>query len=132
MTGGVHHRELDIANVERLAVGELTFRRGRLLERDAVDLSLPRGCFVKPSVKRMEIDRNVPPSLYRRNRTDVVNVRVSNPDRLERRRGIVDCLYESISLTARIHYDRAVSAVIHQQIAVLLERADGEGLDYHR
>jgi hypothetical protein len=62
----------------------------------------------------------------------VVYVRVSNPDRIQLRRRIVDCFHEAITFTARIHYHRAVGAVVHQQIAVLLERADGEGLDYHR
>jgi len=37
-----------------------------------------------------------------------------------------------VAFAAGIHYHRAVRAVIHQQVAVLLEGADGESLDFHR
>jgi hypothetical protein len=54
---------------------------------------------------------------------------MGNPERFQFRCRVVDRFNQTITLAARIHYDRAVRAVIHQQITILLERADGESLD---
>src|SRR5258705_1128119 len=131
MPGGVHDLELHIANLEALSLGKLAIRRRRFFEWNVVDLRLTSGSFVESSIERMQIHRHVPTLLDRCDRADVIDVSVRYPDRIERRARVVDRLYQAVPFAARIDYHRAIRAIVYQQIAVFLERSDGESLDYH-
>src|ERR1043166_5081888 len=69
---------------ELVAVRERLIRRTGLLERDAVDGRLNRTPLVQRQVRRMEIDRHVPHAFHAGDAADVIDVRVRQPDGLER------------------------------------------------
>src|SRR5687768_18109607 len=131
MPRGMHDRQRYVANLELLPVCEFTVRRRRLFELHAVNLRLPTRCLVESSVERVEVDWHIPALLDRRNRPNVIDVGVRDPDGLERRAGFIDCVNEALPLAAGIYDDRLSGARVHYQVTVLLERADGERLDGH-
>jgi hypothetical protein len=61
----------------------------------------------------------------------VIHVRVGDPDRIERRARILYFLDKPITFAAGIDDHRVVGLIVHHQVAVLLERSDGDGFDVH-
>jgi hypothetical protein len=59
----------------------------------------------------------------------VIHVTVGDPDCFQLRPAALDSVDETISFTAWIDDYRFVRAIIDDDVAVLLERADGESLD---
>ena len=131
MTRRVHHRHLPLSNSYHLTVAELVVGWRGLLEWHSVHLGLSGGRIVQSPLERMEIDRHVPLALYRRDRAHVIDVRVRYPDSLELRSTAIDRIDETITFTTGIDDHRVVSPIIHDQVAVLLKRSDGDGFDFH-
>jgi hypothetical protein len=132
VTRHVHHLKSQRSANDLLAVGELGVRTIGLLEIDAVHL---RGAGGQPSVVReiegMQMHRHVEPAFDRGDGTDVIDVRVREPDRVERHPGGRHHLYDAVALVAGIDQDGAVRLVVGQEIAVLLEHPDGALIDSH-
>jgi hypothetical protein len=61
----------------------------------------------------------------------VIDVRVRDPDRLELGAGSIYRINEALAVAPGIDDHSLVRVIIHQQIAILLEGSDGEGLDLH-
>ena len=80
----------------------------------------------------MEINRHVPFPFDRRDRANVIDVGVRDPDGFERGAGMLDRINQALAFTAWIDDDCAFRAVIDQEITVLLKRADRDGLYVHR
>src|SRR5207248_2990662 len=56
---------------------------------------------------------------------------VGDPDRFELGTAAVDLIQQSLALTPRIDYHGAIRAIVDNQVAILLKRADSDGLDPH-
>src|SRR4029077_7422612 len=132
MSGRVDHSHLRVPNLEPLAIREFLIGSWRLFEWKSVHLRLPRRGFVEAAVERMQIDGHIPFPFNGCDGADVIDVGVGDPDRIEGRARALYRIDESLTLAPRIDYNRAVGAIIHDQIAILLERSDGDGLDVHR
>jgi hypothetical protein len=68
----------------------------------------------------------------RRDRADVVEVRVGEQDRGDVDLELVDRLDQALGLVARVDHERPRGAVEAGDVAVLLHRPDGEGADVHQ
>src|SRR5438093_11231778 len=79
----------------------------------------------------MQVHRHVPDTLDSGNRADVIDVRVRQPDRLERCARSAYHRHEFFRLRARINERRALSRRINDEVAVLLKRTDRAPIDLH-
>src|SRR5688500_803592 len=126
VTRHVHHLKSQRTAAELLTVGELLVRPFGLFELDPVHLRRTRR---KPRVvrkiQRMQVHGHVESALDCGYGPDVVDVRVREPDRVERGAGTGDHLHDTVSLVAGVDQHGAGRLIVDEEIAVLLEHADG-------
>jgi hypothetical protein len=95
------------------------------------NLGLPGGRGIESPISGMEVDRDVPASLDRCDRTNVVDVRVGDPDRFQVGAAVFDSFDEALTFAAWIDDCRLARAGVDDEVAVLLKRTNGESLDVH-
>jgi hypothetical protein len=132
VSGHVHHREAKRAAAELLPVGKLAVRAVRLLEVDSVQLrGARRQRGVGGQIERMEQDGYVVLAADRSDRADVIDVRVCQPDRVDRNGGVADHREDAARFVAGIDEDAAPRLLVRDEVAVLLEDPDGANVDPH-
>jgi hypothetical protein len=77
------------------------------------------------------VDRRAGGAGERRDRADVVEVRVREEDRLDRGPELLEHGLDALGLVAGVDHERAGGAVAASDPAVLLDRPDGEAPDVH-
>ena len=87
---------------------------------------------VQRLVERVQIHRDVPTAANARDRTDVIQVRVRQPDRFGYRARFLDGRDQQIRLRAGIDDRAAIGGRLDDEIAVLLKCADRQAGDRAR
>ena len=117
--------------MQHVAIGELRVGRLGLLERNAVHRGRLCTAHVQRQVRRVQVHRHVPLAQHAGDAADVIEVRVRQPDRVERRARRAHHRDQSLRLVARIDQHGALRRLVDHEIRVLLERADRPRLDLH-
>jgi hypothetical protein len=79
----------------------------------------------------MEMNRHVPPPLDRGDRTDVIYMRVRDPDGAKLMTSPLDLGDDCVTVTARINDSSRSSRRVGDDVTVLLERTENESRDDH-
>jgi hypothetical protein len=74
----------------------------------------------------MQVNGHVPPPLHGRDRSDVIDVTVRNPDGFRRRIGRIDQLEYSFPFTSGVDDGATSGPLIDDEVAILLKRPDRE------
>ena len=131
VAGHVHDRELLRANAHAIALRQFAIGGRRSIDADAESQRCIHGYFVQRSFQGMHVDRNGMRLQHSRKTTEVIEVRVRQPDALERRARGPQGREDALRLIAGIDQHRAIRRLIDDEVAVLLERPDGQRLDLH-
>src|SRR5207253_2064362 len=125
VTGGVARRVKNVEGQrperETVAVGEHGIGPSRLLERDAVHAGLRRAAIVERQIGWVKMNRDVPRAFHTGDAANVVDVRVRQPDRLQRRAGCTYHLDETLWFVAGIDERGDALRFVDDEIAVLGE-----------
>src|SRR5512141_497791 len=127
----VHHAELERSELERVPFLELNVRRRRLFVWDPIQLRLASANAIKGLIELMEINGDVPLSLDRSDRADVIDVRMCNPDRRRTASGSLHFGDDRFGIATRIHDRERIRLLIEYDVAVLLKRTDSDLRDDH-
>src|SRR5678816_4868394 len=79
----------------------------------------------------MQPDGNIVLSLEWCNRADVIDMRVSDPDRFYPTAALFDCVDDALRLASRIYDCYSVGLWILDEVAVFLKRSDSDLRDVH-
>jgi hypothetical protein len=133
VTGHVHHAELQRATGENAALSERKGRdRGLIPAHHPVHLrGARRELLVVRQIRWMEVNRNLVLPAHLIDCTDVIDVRVREPDRVERCAGRAHHLDDALAFVARIDEYRPAARLIRDKVAILLEEPDGPDVDLH-
>src|SRR5450759_663392 len=127
----VHHLETQRAEGHLLTVVELFLRILRLIERNAEHRGNFRGALEERSVEGVHEHRHGPPLAQAADPADVIDVPVRQPDRLQRRRGLLDETYEDTRFGSGVNHHRSHRRIVDDEVGVLQERANVSRLDPH-
>src|SRR5687768_6399234 len=94
--------------------------------REPVERCLAVRRLVERLVERVEIHGHVPPTLERRDRPNVIDMRMRQPDRLGYGADSVDRPDDALALGAWVDDRTLRRDGIYQEVAVLLKSPDGE------
>src|SRR5688572_25606533 len=127
----VNDGEAERPDVQGVAVGQVMIGRGRLLHAEPEHEPVLCSAIVDGALARVDGDRHRGLTDDSGDGTDVVHVRVGQPDRVELGPIVAHGLEQALWLVAWIDEHRATSGLVDDEICVLLQRAHGQRPNDH-
>ncbi len=130
MAGAVARCEDDVegeaGELERLPAGDGVLGIPRLVRAEARPRDERHDVLQDGHLELRAVDRRGRRPGHRRDRADMIEVRVGEEDRVERDARLLDRRQQSRRLLARVDDDRPIAALRAHEKAVLLHHPDGE------
>ena len=131
VAGGEEHIDVEAGDLEVLAAGQRLVGVVALVGADAGDRGPGHDVGEHRHLELRAVDGRARRLGHRGDGADVIDVRVSQQDRLDVEPELVDRGEQARSFVARVDHDGLLGTVAAEDVGVLGERSDGEAADVH-